>query len=355
MSRFLNPRYQTFAAYTPGEQPRDQQYIKLNTNESPYPPSDAVIAAVNQKEAADLRLYPDPECKALRCALAELYGVSWENIFVANGSDDILNFAFMAFCSPTVGAVFADITYGFYRVFAALNGVPYREIPLREDFSIDIRAYFGVGGTIFLANPNAPTGLSLSRSEMEEILLQNPDHIVVVDEAYVDFGGESVYPLIDRYENLLVVRTFSKSRCMAGARLGYAFGCRALIEDLEKLRYSTNPYNINRLTMAAGIAAVQSEDYYRAMCQTVMQTRRDFTAALRKLDFTVPESDANFVFARSACMDGASLYRALRERGFLVRHFDGERIRDYNRITIGTPEQMQKLTEAIIKILENEK
>lgn len=350
MSRYLQQRYQAMEAYVPGEQPRDMQYIKLNTNESPYPPAPAVLEAVQQQDIADLRLYSDPTGAALKEKLAGLYGVERENIFLANGSDDILNFAFMAFAGEA-GAVFPDITYGFYPVFAQLHGVGYEQIPLNGDFSLDPEQYCGKNRMVVIANPNAPTGLSISVAQIEKILRTNPDNVVLIDEAYVDFGGESCYPLVRRYDNLLVVRTFSKSRCMAGGRLGYAIGPAGLIADLEKLKYSTNPYNINRLTLKLGEATVDAEDYYRAMCRRIIRTREDAAQALRGLGFTVIDSDANFLFARCESMDGGSLYRALKARGILVRHFDKPRIRDFIRITIGTEEQMAALTAAIRQIM----
>ena len=225
MSRFLSDRFATLTPYTPGEQPRDQQYIKLNTNESPFPPSPSVIKAVNSEEVGKLNLYSDPECKVLKETVAKRYSLKTENVFLSNGSDEILNFAFMAFCDKNHPAAFADITYGFYSVFAEINGVPYEKIPLAEDFSIRAEDYYGIGKTIFIANPNAPTGIALTRGQIEEIVRRNPDTVVVVDEAYVDFGAESCVPLVRRYDNLLVTQTFSKSRSMAGARLGFGFGC----------------------------------------------------------------------------------------------------------------------------------
>jgi len=241
MSRYLSQRYQSLEAYTPGEQPRDMEYIKLNTNESPYPPAPQVQSAITTEEVALLRLYSDPTGKALKQKLADLYGVEAENIFLANGSDDILNFAFMAFGAVS-GAVYPDISYGFYPVFARLNGISGMEIPLNDDFSLDYTQYCNRNKMVVIANPNAPTGMSIPVCQIEQILKTNPDNVVLIDEAYVDFGGESCYRLIDTYDNLLVVRTFSKSRCMAGARLGYAIGAAGLIEDLEKIKYSTNPY-----------------------------------------------------------------------------------------------------------------
>ena len=262
MSSFLHTKYQALEAYTPGEQPRDKQYIKLNTNESPYPPSQAVLTALGEEDIRDLRLYSDPEGKALKLALARLYGMGADQVFLSNGSDDILNFAFMAFGQD--GAVFPDLTYGFYPVFADLHGVPYATVPLHEDFTVDVPGLSGTGKLTVLANPNAPTGIALPLSEVEKIIASNPDHVVVIDEAYVDFGADSAAALVDRYPNLLVVMTYSKSRSMAGARLGFALGQPELIADLEKLKFSTNPYNVNRLTLKLGIAAAASDDYFRA-------------------------------------------------------------------------------------------
>ena len=351
MSRFFSEKYAGLTPDTPGEQPKDMRYIKLNTNESPFPPSP--LAQTMAIEAAEnLQLYSDPECRALVSAAAERFGVSAEEILFTNGSDEILNFAFMAFCDETHPAVFPDVTYGFYPVFAELNRVPYREIPLKADFSVDIRDYLGAGGTIFLANPNAPTGLALTLEQIEEILKANPDNVVVIDEAYVDFGAESAAGLIHRYDNLLVTQTFSKSRSLAGGRLGFGLGCKALIRDLNTIKYSTNPYNINSMTMAAGIGALRDEDYFRSCCRSIQENRAWTAAALESLGFTVLPSQANFLFARHERADGKALYLKLKELGILVRHFDKERLRDYNRITIGSREQMQALIQALQQILE---
>ena len=346
MSRFLDVRYDVLEAYTPGEQPRDQIYIKLNTNESPYPPAPEVVAAVDQKQIEDLRLYSDPTGFALKQKLAGLYGLEPEKVFLSNGSDDILNFAFMAFGNPR-GAVYPDITYGFYPVYAQLHGIAAEEIPLEPDFSLDYRKFCSVNRMVVIANPNAPTGMEIPLWQIEEILKTNPDTVVVIDEAYVDFGGTSCYPLIGKYDNLLVVRTFSKSRCMAGARLGYAFGCRALIEDLEKLKYSTNPYNVNRITMLLGCATVDAEPYYQNCCEFICETREWTAKALEARGFRVLPSKANFLFVSHPGLSGEELYAQLRQRGILVRHFRKERIKDYVRITIGTGDQMECLVGAL--------
>ena len=346
MSRFLNKRYQSLEAYTPGEQPRDMVYIKLNTNESPYPPAPSVVAAMDATQVENLRLYSDPTGLSLKQKLAELYDLKTENIFISNGSDDILNFAFMAFADDR-GAAFADITYGFYPVYGELHNVNVQIIPLEDDFSLDYRKYCGIHKMIVIANPNAPTGMEIPLWQIEEILKTNPDSVVVIDEAYVDFGGTSCYKLIENYVNLLVVRTFSKSRCLAGARLGYAFGSPELIEDLEKLKYSTNPYNVNRLTMMLGCKTVDAEPYYQEVSCKIQSARAWAVKALEDLGFEVLPSKANFIFARHPAVSGQELYSGLRQRGILVRHFTKERIKDFVRITIGTQQQMECLAQAL--------
>lgn len=345
----MNEKYAALEAYTPGEQPRDKKYIKLNTNESPFPPSDGVIAALNAGEIADLRLYPDPECKILREKLGSFFGYGAENVFVSNGSDDILNFAFMAFFDT--GVRFPDISYGFYKVYAALHGVPYETVPLREDFSVAVEDYTALGQNVVLANPNAPTGLCLSKNEVEKIVRSNPDHVVLIDEAYVDFGGESAVSLVGKYENLLVVRTFSKSASLAGGRLGFAIGSKELIADLEKIKYSTNPYSLNRLTLLAGEKTVDDADYYRMNCRTIAENRDYTIRELRRLGFAVTDSKANFVFAESPDVDGETLYKELRARGILVRYFGKGRIKNFNRITVGTRAEMDALIQATEEIL----
>ena len=346
MSRFFSSDYAALTPYTPGEQPRIQNLIKLNTNESPFPPSPKAQEYA-KKAAASLQLYSDPTAKKLHEALAANLGVEPDEVLATNGSDEILNFAFMAFCDKNKGAAFADLTYGFYPVFAQLNGIDYTEIPLQDDFSIRVEDYFDLHKTIFIANPNAPTGVFLAKSEIEHILRANPDSVVVVDEAYVDFGGESCVDLIHTYDNLLVTQTFSKSRSMAGARLGFGVGCKSLIQDLNTIKYSTNPYNVNAMTMAAGIGALEDEAYTRANCKTVMENRAWTMAELKKLGFCMPDSMTNFIFAKHKSIDGDTIYRELRARGILVRHFTLDKIKDYNRITVGSAEQMQALVDAL--------
>ena len=349
MSRFLSEQYRSLNAYTPGEQPRDMQYIKLNTNESPYPPAPSVVAAMNGEQVELLRLYSDPTAKELKEKLASLYGVQPENVFVSNGSDEVLNFAFMAFGGQ--GVVFPEISYGFYEVYAELYQLDYEKIPLETDFSLNYKTYCGKNKMVVIANPNAPTGMSIPVSQIEQILKTNPNSLVLIDEAYVDFGGESALKLIGRYDNLLVTRTFSKSRCLAGGRLGYAFASPAIIEDLEKIKYSTNPYNINRLTLLLGAATVDAEPYYREKCAEIMDTRAWTKKQLEKLGFTVLSSDTNFLFAKTPDMDGGQLYETLKTKGILVRHFGNPKISQYNRITIGTREQMETLVNTLKEVL----
>ena len=353
MSRFLSPALSAVTPYTPGEQPQDQQYIKLNTNESPYLPSPAVIAAVSEHEVEKLRLYSDPACADLLKAAAAHFGLQPEQIMPGNGSDENLFFALRAFCDADHPLAYADITYGCYGVWCGLMHIPSHIIPLKEDFTLDPKDYYGLNQTIVLANPNAPTGIALPRAEIEGILKANPNNVVIVDEAYVDFGGESCVPLIDQYENLLVVQTFSKSRQLAGARLGLAMGNAKLIADLNRVKFSLNPYNINRLTLKAGQAALEDTAYFDQTRNAIIETRAWTKQQLEARGFTVLDSRSNFLFASTPRKDGGELYRKLKEKGVLVRHFDAPRIENWLRITIGTPEQMTALLKALDESLED--
>jgi len=349
MSEYLSEKLSGLEEYVPGEQPQDKKYIKLNTNESPYPPSQKVVEAVNAKEVADLRLYCDPDCKKLKAALAELYGVGQENVFLSNGSDDILNFAFMAYGDK--GAAYADITYGFYSVFAELHGIKSQVIPLKSDFTLDTESFKGLNKLVVIANPNAPTGIAIPLNVIEEIVKSNPESVVLIDEAYVDFGGESCYKLTEKYNNLLCVQTFSKSRSLAGGRLGFAIASKDLICDLEKIKYSTNPYNINRLTQAAGLATVIDNEYYINNCKRIIENREYTVSELEKLGFVTTNSKANFIFAKSDKIGGKELYEKLKEKGVLIRHFEKDRIKDYNRITVGSREEMEAFIKKVKEIL----
>ena len=354
MSRFLSARFSGLTAYTPGEQPTDQIYTKLNTNESPFPPAPEVLAAIHEGEVAKLNLYPDPECRVLKQKLAERYRLKPENIFVSNGSDDVLNFAFMAFCDQDRPVAYPAISYGFYPVYAQLYGLDALEIPLREGFILDPEDYLGLGRNIVIANPNAPSGRAIPVADIRRILETNPDHVVVVDEAYVDFGAESCAGLVEEYENLLVCMTFSKSRSMAGGRLGFALGSPALIADMNTMKFSTNPYSINRLTMTAAIATLDNDDYYQDCCRRIMENRAYTVAELDKLGFETIPSLANFIFTRCPGIEGGALSQALRQRGILVRHWDKPEIADYLRVTIGSRAQMDALLDAVRDILKGE-
>ncbi len=347
MSQYFTKSLAALEPYTPGEQPRDQQYIKLNTNESPFAASPRVVAAITGQEVEKLRLYSDPACRDLIAAIAARNRIRPEQVMVGNGSDEVLAFALRAFCDGDTPLAYSDITYGCYKVWCSLMGIPSKVIPLQEDYTVDIGQYKSLGATIMLTNPNAPTGLALTPGQVEEVLKANPDHVVIVDEAYVDFGAESCLPLIDKYPNLLVVQTFSKSRNLAGARLGFAMGDPELIADLNRIKFSFNPYNVNRLTSLAGIAAMEDEEYF-ASCTGKIRENRAWTAQkLREMDFTLTDSLTNFLFAQSSRIEGGALAKALRQKGILVRHFEGERVSNRLRITIGSRPEMEALIEAL--------
>lgn len=351
MSRFLSKEAERLKPYTPGEQPVDLPYIKLNTNESPFPPSPKVIKAVSRAELLKLNLYSDPTCGKLCKSIAQRYELQTEQVIAGNGSDELLSFAFRAFCGDGKGAAFADITYGFYKVWAAYYGIDANIIPLKEDFTIDVDDYMDFPGTIFIANPNALTGVELPIAQIQRLLEADPHRVVVVDEAYVDFGGESCVPLLYRYDNLLVVQTMSKSRSLAGGRLGFALGSADLIADLNRMKYSFNPYNLNSVSIAAGAAAMEDETYFKECTAAIQKARAWTTAQLEALGFTVLPSKANYVFAKSQAFPAGELYRKLKENGILVRWFDEARIRDFYRITIGSMEQMEALVEEVKKQL----
>ncbi len=351
MSKFLSSKYAALEPYTPGEQPKTKVLTKLNTNESPFPPMPEVIEAVS-KAAADLQLYPDPDCTELRKAIARVMDVDPDEIICNNGSDETIYFAVLAYCDSTKPVVFPEISYGFYPVFADITGIDFRAIPLKEDFTIAPKDYYNAEGTVIIANPNAPTGIPLSLAQIEDILQHNPDNVVVIDEAYVDFGTESAVPLVKKYDNLLVVQTFSKSRSMAGMRLGYGIGNKELIADLNALRFSTNPYNIDRLALAAGIASLENDEVNKAHCRAVMDNREFTVAELAKMGFVMTPSTANFIFVRHPEVPGDVLFHKLRERGVIIRHWDKPELNDYNRITIGSREQMELLLREVSEVLK---
>ena len=352
MSRFFSSKYSALEPYVPGEQPSGMsEYVKLNTNESPFPPSAAAKEYALRSTRA-LNLYSDPDSVELTKAIAETYGVERNMVLATNGSDEILNFAFMAFTDGSNPALFADITYGFYPVFADLNGSRTEIVPLREDFTLSVDDYIGRKGTVFIANPNAPTGISLPLSEIERLVASDRSRVVVIDEAYVDFGGESAVGLTKKYDNILVCQTFSKSRSFAGGRLGYGIGSEALISDLNTVKYSTNPYNINSMTSAMGIGILKDREYTATNCRTIMENRDYTVKALEAMGFRVLPSSANFIFVSSDKIDGGEYYRKLKEKKILVRHFDKPRISSWCRVSIGRRDQMEaflKATEEILK------
>ena len=329
--------------YVPGEQPQEQRMIKLNTNENPYPPAPGVIRALKEFDADRLRLYPEPTCKVLVDAIAEYYGLKSSQVFVGVGSDDVLAMIFMTFFNSKTPVWFPDITYSFYDVWADMLRIPYEVKPLDENFQIVKEDYYGENGGVVFPNPNAPTGILMPLSEIEDIIQHNRNVIVVVDEAYIDFGGESALPLIEKYDNLLVVQTFSKSRSMAGMRIGYAMGNEKLIKYINDVKYSFNSYTMNQTTIAAGAAAIRDVEYFRKTVKKVMETREWSKEELKKLGFSFEDSKSNFIFATHKSVPAGKIFQALRERHIYVRYFEKPRIDNYLRITIGTREEMQTL------------
>ncbi len=331
--------------YTPGEQPNRPNMIKLNTNECPYPPAPGVRKVLDDFDVDKLRLYPDPQASVLVNALADYYGVKNTEVFVGVGSDDVLAMIFLTFFNSKEPILFPDITYSFYDVWADLYRIPYKQMLLDEEFNIRKEDYIGgepKGGIIF-PNPNAPTGVLMPLSEIEEIVAANPDVIVVVDEAYIDFGGESALPLIRKYDNLLVVQTFSKSRAMAGMRIGYAFGCEKLIKYLNDVKFSFNSYTMDQTTLALGVEAIEDDAYFKDIVGKIVNTRERVKKELKELGFCFRDSSSNFIFATHPDYDAVELFEALRQKDIYVRHFGSERIKNYLRITIGTDEEMDTL------------
>lgn len=356
MSRFWSDKIRELDPYVPGEQPQDKQYIKLNTNESPYGPSPKAIAAMAAEVGDRLRLYPDPNGSRLKKALASAYSVKEQQVFVGNGSDEVLALAFMGYFAAGKPLAFADITYSFYKVYANLFGIEPFIVPLTEDFDIDVADYQGldVGGVV-ITNPNAPTGKALSLSKIEQILQSNPDVVVLVDEAYVDFGAESSVALVDRYPNLLVVQTLSKSRALAGIRVGYAIGHEDLIDGLERIKNSFNSYPLDRIALAGATAAVEDSDYLTDICSKTISTREEAKAQLEQLGFHVLPSATNFLFATHPEKEAESLYLALKAKGILVRYFGAKpRIGQFLRITVGTDQEMSALLNALTEELRVE-
>ncbi|MCQ4632851.1 histidinol-phosphate transaminase [Shinella sp. CPCC 100929] len=351
MSKFWSPIVATLKPYVAGEQPRIQNLTKLNTNENPYGPSPKAIAAMQAAVADSLKLYPDPSALALRQSIARFYGVDADQVFVGNGSDEVLAHAFVALLKHEKPLLYPDITYSFYPTYCRLFGIEAVEIPLKDDFTIDLADYDRPCGAIVLPNPNAPTGIGLPLAAIEKLVAEHPDQPVVVDEAYIDFGGESAIPLTKKYDNLLVVHTLSKSRSLAGLRVGYAIGQRPLIDALERVKDSFNSYPLDRIAQAGAAAAIDDRAWFDETRGKVIETRERVSGALRQRGFEVLPSQANFVFARHPAHSGEALAKGLRERAVLVRHFAKPRISDFLRITIGTPEECDRLIAAVEEIV----
>ena len=347
MNRYWSKRIQDIVPYTPGEQPKDQRFIKLNTNECPYPPSPKAVEAIREAAGDSLRLYPDPECVDLRAAIAQREGLEISQVFCGNGSDEILAFAFQAFFDPEREVVFPKITYSFYPVYTSFFGLKRREVPMEPDFSSPIDLLCGNNGGVVLANPNAPTGLAVGLDTVEKLLAANPDVVVIVDEAYVDFGADSAAGLVGRYPNLLVVQTTSKSRALAGLRVGWAMGDAGLIDGLRCVRDSINSYTVDRLAQAGAAAAIRDEDYFQSIRRRVMDTREWTERTLKEKGFTVLPSQANFLFVSHPDHTGKELLDGLRRRGVLVRWWPIPEIENWLRISIGTQEEMAALSAAL--------
>ena len=337
--------------YVPGEQPRQENIIKLNTNENPYPPAPGVLRALHDMNVGKLRKYPDPTCKILVDAIAENYGLKSSQVFVGVGSDDVLAMIYLTFFNSEKPILFPDITYSFYDVWADMLRVPYEVKPLDNNFRIIKEDYYGSNGGVIFPNPNAPTGISMELSEVEDLISHNRDVIVVVDEAYIDFGGTSALPLIEKYDNLIVVQTFSKSRSMAGMRIGYAIGSSELIQAMNDVKYSINSYTVNQTALAYGVEAVKDDVYFKEITDKIIKTRQWSKEALEKSGFTCLDSSSNFLFATHSRVPAKEIFEKLKERDIFVRYFNKPRIDNYLRITIGTDDQMQKFVEAVREIV----
>ena len=352
MSKFWSKRTHELDPYTPGEQPQDQQYIKLNTNENPYPPSPDAIAAMKEASGEAMRLYPDPNATILKEAIAEYFSLEPNQVFVGNSSDEVLAHTFVALLKHNKPLLFPDISYSFYPAYCSLFGINSKLVPLADDFTITVSDYKQENGGIIFPNPNAPSGIALSLSEVEEILKANPDSVVVVDEAYIDFGGVSAAPLISRYPNLLITQTFSKSRSLAGLRVGFAIGNKELINGLERVKNSFNSYPLDRAAIAGATASIKDQSYFKESCNKIIYTREKTTASLEAMNFLVLPSKANFIFAKPNDFDAQDLYLKLKENGVLVRYFNSPRINGFLRITIGTDEEMTIFLEKLAAVMK---
>ena len=351
MSQYWSDLVQNLDPYVPGEQPKDKTYIKLNTNENPYPPSPHVVAAIKQAANENLRLYPTPTCNELRTTIAHYHGLKAEQVFVGNGSDELLAFSFLAFFNPGSAILFPDITYSFYPVYCAVFRIDYTLVPLDEDFSIPTEKFLQENGGIIFPNPNAPTGKSLGLQSIAKIAEHNKDQVVIIDEAYIDFGGESAVKLIEHYPNLLIIQTLSKSRSLAGLRVGFAMGHKDLIEALDRVKNSINSYTLDRIALAGALESFKDEGYFQDARQKVIATREKTALRLETMGFYIIPSKANFIFISHPSISAERLYQQLREKGILVRYFKKARIDNFLRVSIGTEEEMEHLIQRVTEIV----
>lgn len=353
MSHFFHDRYKNMEVYVPGEQPKDKKYIKLNANETSLPPSKRVLEAITSNEINGMGRYSDPHCTSIREAIGKVYGINLDQVFVGNGSDEVLAFIFLSFFNEESKICFPDITYYFYRVYAKTYGLNMLEIPLKEDFTIDINDYMNTDYHVIIANPNAPTGYKLQVADIEKILKAGSNRLVIIDEAYVDYGNDSCVSLLEKYPNLIVVQTFSKSRNLAGARLGFAIASKEIIEDLNRIKFTFNPYNLSALSIAAGTAAILDKEYLSYCVNTTIEIREDTIKKLEALGFNVLKSHTNFIFVKHPILFAGDFYKKLKSEGILTRYFDEERVKEYLRITIGTKEEMEEVIKATVKIIQS--
>ncbi|ADU74680.1 histidinol-phosphate aminotransferase [Acetivibrio thermocellus AD2] len=353
MSKYWSNIVKKISPYVPGEQPKDKKYIKLNTNENPYPPSEKVLKAISAAVNESLRLYPDPACESLRNTLAKYYGIKASEVFVGNGSDELLAFSFMAFFNPGDTIIFPDITYSFYEVYSSMFSVNYRLIPLDDEFNVPVEEFFTENDGIILANPNAPTGKALPLESIRKILEKNDDKVVIIDEAYVDFGARSSVPLIKEFENLLVIQTLSKSRALAGLRVGFALGSEQLIEGLDRVKNSINSYTLDRLALIGAEEAIKDHEYFCEIRDKIINTREWVSKKLSSMGFKVIESKANFIFISHPKINGRLLFEKYKENNILVRHFNSPRIDNFLRVSIGSDEEMNIFCEKTKEIIES--
>lgn len=353
MSKYWSKLAKSLEPYVPGEQPKDKKYIKLNTNENPYPPSPKVIGAIKNNVDETLKLYPDPNGDELKKTLADYHGLKKEQVFVGNGSDEVLAFSFMAFFDSNESIVFPDITYSFYPVYANIFKIDYNLVSLNEDFTLPVEKFFNANGGVIIPNPNAPTGNYIGLEYIEEILNNNKEKVVIIDEAYVDFGGESAIKLVDKYPNLLVIQTLSKSRSLAGLRVGFALGNEDLINGLESVKNSVNSYTLDKLALVGAVEAIKDEEYFQETIGKIISTRERVTNELKEIGFNIIPSKSNFIFITHPFMKAEEIFMKLREESILVRYFRQPRIDNYLRVTIGNDEEMDAFIKAVNKIVAN--